>query len=156
MTIVNNLKIKEKGFIDMEVDKSLDLIEEIKRIRKEKNAVILAHFYQNGEIQDIADFVGDSLGLSQQAAETDADIILFAGVHFMAETAKILAPSKKVLIPDLLAGCSLAESCPPADFKAFKKKHPGHTVISYVNTHCRDKGNDRYYLYFHKCPSNSK
>jgi quinolinate synthase len=103
-------------------------------MRREKNAVILAHFYQEGEIQDIADFVGDSLGLSQQAASTDADIILFAGVHFMAETAKILAPEKKVLIPDLMAGCSLAESCPPEDFAVFRKKYPGHTVISYVNT----------------------
>jgi len=134
MNIVNNLNIEEKGFIDLEVDKSIDLLQEIKRMRKEKNAVILAHFYQDGEIQDIADFVGDSLGLSQQAAETKADIILFAGVHFMAETAKILAPSKKVLIPDLQAGCSLADSCPPDEFAAFKKKYPDHTVISYVNT----------------------
>ena len=101
---------------------------------KEKNVIILAHFYQEGEIQDIADYVGDSLGLSQQAAATDADIILFAGVHFMAETAKILAPEKKVLIPDLQAGCSLADSCPPEDFARFKKKYPDHTVISYVNT----------------------
>ena len=116
------------------MDKSVDLVEEINRMRKEKNAVILAHFYQEGEIQDIADFVGDSLGLSQQAAATDADIILFAGVHFMAETAKILAPDKKVLIPDLQAGCSLADSCPPEEFAAFKKKYPGYTVISYVNT----------------------
>ncbi len=134
MTIVNNLKIDTKGFIDMDVDKSVDMVEEIKRMKREKNAIILAHFYQDGEIQDIADFVGDSLGLSQQAAETDADIILFAGVHFMAETAKILAPDKKVLIPDLMAGCSLADSCPPEAFAAFKKNHPGHTVISYVNT----------------------
>lgn len=117
-----------------DVDKSLNMVREINRMRKEKNAVILAHFYQEGEIQDIADFVGDSLGLSQQAAATDAKIILFAGVHFMAETAKILAPEKKVLIPDLQAGCSLADSCPPEDFAAFKKKYPGHTVISYVNT----------------------
>ncbi len=109
-------------------------IKEIQRLRKEKNAVILAHFYQEGEIQDIADFVGDSLALSQQAAKTDADIILFAGVHFMAETAKILAPSKKVLIPDTEAGCSLADSCPPAEFEKFVAAHPGHTVISYVNT----------------------
>ena len=116
------------------MDSSVDLVEEIKRMRKEKNAVILAHFYQEGEIQDIADFVGDSLGLSQQAAETDADIILFAGVHFMAETAKILAPGKKVLIPDLQAGCSLADSCPPDEFAAFQAEYPGHTVISYVNT----------------------
>ncbi len=126
--------MENKGFIDLDVDKSIDIVEEIKLMRKEKNAVILAHFYQEGDIQDIADFVGDSLGLSQQAAATKADIILFAGVHFMAETAKILAPDKKVLIPDLQAGCSLAESCPPDKFAEFKKKHPGHTVISYVNT----------------------
>ncbi len=118
----------------MDVDKSIDIVEEIKRMRKEKNAVILAHFYQEGDVQDIADFVGDSLGLSQQAAKTKADIIVFAGVHFMAETAKILAPEKKVLIPDLKAGCSLADSCPPDKFAAFKKKYPDHTVISYVNT----------------------
>jgi quinolinate synthase len=134
MNIVNNLKIDTKGFIDIDVDKSVNMVEEIKRMKREKNAIILAHFYQDGEIQDIADFVGDSLGLSQQAAETDADIILFAGVHFMAETAKILAPDKKVLIPDLMAGCSLADSCPPEAFAAFKQNHPGHTVISYVNT----------------------
>jgi len=109
-------------------------IEEIQRLRKEKNAIIMAHFYQEGEIQDIADFVGDSLALSQQAAKTDADIILFAGVHFMAETAKILAPAKKVLIPDTEAGCSLADSCPPVEFEKFVNDHPGHTVISYVNT----------------------
>ena len=134
MAIVNKSELEKQGFIDLDVDKSLNLVDEINRMRKEKNAVILAHFYQEGEIQDIADFVGDSLGLSQQAAATDADIILFAGVHFMAETAKILAPEKKVLIPDLQAGCSLADSCPPEDFAAFKKKYPGHTVISYVNT----------------------
>jgi quinolinate synthase len=134
MDPVNNLKLDEKGFIDLPVDNSLVLVDEIARMRKEKNAVLLAHFYQEGEVQDIADFVGDSLGLSQQAAETDADIILFAGVHFMAETAKILAPEKKVLIPDLMAGCSLADSCPPDEFAAFIRKHPGHTVISYVNT----------------------
>jgi quinolinate synthase len=134
MTIVNNIKIDSRGFIDMDVDKSVDVVEEISRMKREKNAIILAHFYQDGEIQDIADFVGDSLGLSQQAAETDADIILFAGVHFMAETAKILAPEKKVLIPDLMAGCSLADSCPPEAFASFVKDHPGHTVISYVNT----------------------
>ncbi len=122
------------GYIDRDVDKSIDIVEEIKRMRKEKNAVILAHFYQEGEIQDLADYVGDSLGLSQQAASTGADIILFAGVHFMAETAKILAPEKKVLIPDLKAGCSLADNCRAEDFKVFKKQYPGHTVISYVNT----------------------
>lgn len=134
MSIVNKLELQKKGFIDLDVDKSLDIVKEIKRMQKEKNAVILAHFYQEGEIQDIADFVGDSLGLSQQAAATEADIILFAGVHFMAETAKILAPEKKVLIPDTQAGCSLAESCPPEEFAAFKNKYPEHTVISYVNT----------------------
>jgi len=134
MGIVNKDQIEKKGFIDLEVDKSIDIVEEIKLMRQQKNAVILAHFYQDGEVQDIADFVGDSLGLSQQAAATKADIIVFAGVHFMAETAKILAPQKKVLIPDLLAGCSLADSCPPDEFAEFKKKYPDHTVISYVNT----------------------
>jgi quinolinate synthase len=134
MKIVKKLDPENKGFIDLEVDESLDIVEEIHRMRREKNVVLLAHFYQEGEIQDIADFVGDSLGLSQQAAATDADIILFAGVHFMAETAKILAPDKKVLIPDLMAGCSLAESCPPAEFAEFKSRYPDHTVISYVNT----------------------
>ena len=134
MNTVKKLNIDRSGFVDIPIDKSLNLVEEIDRMRKEKNAVILAHFYQEGEVQDIADFVGDSLGLSQQAAATDADIILFAGVHFMAETAKILAPGKKVLIPDINAGCSLADSCPPAEFAKFKDKYPGHTVISYVNT----------------------
>ncbi len=134
MNSVKKLNIDRAGFVDMPIDKSLNLVDEIDRMRKEKNAVILAHFYQEGEVQDIADFVGDSLGLSQQAAATDADIILFAGVHFMAETAKILAPGKKVLIPDINAGCSLADSCPPAEFAKFKENYPGHTVISYVNT----------------------
>ncbi len=134
MEPVEKYGYETKGYVDREVDDSLDLPEEIHRMRKEKNAVILAHYYQEGDIQDIADYVGDSLGLSQQAADTDADIILFAGVHFMAETAKILAPRKKVLIPDTRAGCSLADSCPPEEFAAFKKKYPDHTVISYVNT----------------------
>lgn len=111
----------------------MDYAAEIKRLKKEKNAIILAHYYQVGEIQDIADYVGDSLGLSRQAAQTDADIIVFAGVHFMAETAKILNPTKKVLLPDLEAGCSLADSCPPADFAAFKALHPESVVISYIN-----------------------
>ncbi|RED45693.1 quinolinate synthase NadA [Seonamhaeicola aphaedonensis] len=111
----------------------MDLVKEINRLRKEKNAIILAHYYQDGAIQDIADYVGDSLGLSQQAAETDADIIVFAGVHFMAETAKILSPSKKVVLPDLNAGCSLADSCPPEAFKKFTEQHPDHIVITYVN-----------------------
>lgn len=111
----------------------MDLVEEINRLKKEKNAIILAHYYQVGEIQDIADYVGDSLGLSQKAAETDADMIVFAGVHFMAETAKILSPDKVVVLPDLNAGCSLADSCPPADFEKFIKSHPNHVVITYVN-----------------------
>ncbi len=107
--------------------------EEIIKLKKEKNAVILAHFYQVPEIQDVADFVGDSLQLSQKAASTEADIIVFAGVHFMGETAKILNPNKKVLIPDMNAGCSLADSCPPEEFSAFRKQYPDHTVISYIN-----------------------
>lgn len=132
MNVNNNLI--EKGFVDKTVDSSINVIEEINRLKKKKNAIILAHYYQTGDIQDIADFVGDSLALSQMAAETDADIILFAGVHFMAETAKILAPNSKVLIPDLNAGCSLADSCPPQEFKKFIDAHPNHLVISYVNT----------------------
>jgi quinolinate synthase len=111
-----------------------ELINEINKIRKERNAVILAHFYQDGDIQDIADFVGDSLQLSRQATQTTADVIVFAGVHFMAETAKILCPEKIVLLPDLEAGCSLADSCKPEDFKKFKALYPDHIVISYVNT----------------------
>ena len=109
-------------------------ISEIKRLKAEKNAIILAHYYQTGDIQDIADFVGDSLALSQKAASNNADIILFAGVKFMAETAKILAPEKKVLLPDMNAGCSLADSCKAEDFKKFIKENPGRTVVSYVNT----------------------
>ncbi|HER07743.1 MAG TPA: quinolinate synthase NadA [Bacteroides sp.] len=127
-------KIIGKGYVDVEVDQSVDMVSEIARMRKEKNAIILAHYYQEGEIQEIADYVGDSLGLSRQAAKTDAEIIVFAGVHFMAETAKILAPDKKVLIPDLGAGCSLAESCPPEEFEAFIRQYPGHTIVTYVNT----------------------
>jgi quinolinate synthase len=134
MEFVDKWEVDKRGFVDREVDPSVNLVEEIGRLRKEKNTVILAHYYQEGEIQDIADFVGDSLALSQQAAKTEADIILFAGVHFMAETAKILAPDKKVLIPDTQAGCSLADSCPPGEFAAFKARYPDHTVISYVNT----------------------
>ena len=111
----------------------MDLVKEINHLKKEKNAVILAHYYQVPEIQDIADYVGDSLQLSQKAAETDADIIVFAGVHFMAETAKILNPTKTVVLPDLKAGCSLADSCPPDAFEKFTKAHPDHVVITYVN-----------------------
>lgn len=110
------------------------LNEKINALRKEKNAVILAHYYQVAEIQDIADFVGDSLDLSRKSAETDADVIVFAGVHFMAETAKILSPQKRVLLPDLRAGCSLADSCPVDEFKVFREQHPEHVVVSYVNT----------------------
>lgn len=127
------MSVEKNGFLDVEIDLSLDLFEEIKKLKKEKNAVILAHYYQNPDIQDVADYIGDSLGLSQQAAKTDADIIVFAGVHFMAETAKILSPSKKVLLPDLKAGCSLADSCPPDKFSKFIDEHPNHLVISYVN-----------------------
>ncbi len=127
------IKGLEKGFLDVKVDPSLDIFEEIKKLKTEKNAILLAHYYQDADIQDIADYIGDSLGLAQKAQSTDADIILFAGVHFMAETAKILNPSKKVLIPDLKAGCSLADSCPPDSFAAFKAKHPDHIVITYIN-----------------------
>lgn len=112
----------------------MDLIEAIKQLKKEKNAVILGHYYQKGEIQDIADYVGDSLALAQWAAKTTADIIVMCGVHFMGETAKVLCPDKKVLVPDMAAGCSLADSCPAEDFARFVAEHPGHTVISYVNT----------------------
>ena len=110
-----------------------DLFSAIDELKKELNAVILAHYYQDSDIQDIADYIGDSLGLSQQAASTNADVIVFAGVHFMAETAKILNPDKLVLLPDLAAGCSLADSCPPQEFKAFKEAHPDHLVVSYIN-----------------------
>ncbi|MBS1524297.1 MAG: quinolinate synthase NadA [Bacteroidetes bacterium] len=126
-------EINVKGYADEYIDPALDLFDEINRLKKEKNAVVLAHYYQEPDIQDIADYIGDSLGLSQQAAKTDADIIVFAGVHFMAETAKILSPQKKVLLPDLKAGCSLADSCPPHLFRKFKEKYPDHLVITYVN-----------------------
>ena len=124
----------EKGYVDEQVDASLDLKKEIRQLCKEKDAIILAHYYTVGDIQDIADFVGDSLGLAQQAAKTDADIIVMCGVHFMGETNKILCPNKKVLVPDLNATCSLAESCPADEFKKFVEAHPDHQVISYVNT----------------------
>lgn len=110
-----------------------ELISEINKLRKEKNAVILAHYYQEDDIQEIADFVGDSLELSKKAAQTNADIIVFAGVHFMAETAKVLNPTKKVVLPDMKAGCSLADGCPPEEFKPFKEKHPDHQVVTYIN-----------------------
>ena len=127
------IELEETGYLEREIDPTLDLFEEIEKLKKIKNAVILAHFYQESDIQDIADFVGDSLALSQMAASTNADIILFAGVEFMAETAKILSPEKKVLLPDLNAGCSLAESCPADEFAKFKAERPDHIVISYVN-----------------------
>jgi len=131
MDILEEINIK--GFVEEEIDPTLDLYAEIEKLKQQKNAVILAHYYQEGEIQDIADYIGDSLGLSQQAAKTDSDIIVFAGVHFMAETAKILSPTKKVLLPDLKAGCSLADSCPPHLFRKFKESYPDHLVITYVN-----------------------
>jgi len=125
--------IEKAGFLDVEIDPTLDLFSEIERLKKEKNAILLAHYYQEPDIQDVADYIGDSLQLAQKAQKTDADIIVFAGVHFMAETAKILNPHKKVLLPDLKAGCSLADSAPADQFKKFKEKHPGHIVISYIN-----------------------
>lgn len=127
----NNLE--KKGFLDIDIDVNLDLFAEIERLKKEKNAIVLAHYYQEPDIQDVADFIGDSLGLAQKAQSTNADIIVFAGVHFMAETAKILNPHKKVLLPDLKAGCSLADSAPPELFKKFKDQYPDHIVISYIN-----------------------
>jgi quinolinate synthase len=130
--IIKN-SVQEKGFLDLELDPTLDLFAEIEKLKKEKNAVVLAHYYQEPDIQDVADYIGDSLGLAQNAATTNASIIVFAGVHFMAETAKILNPSKKVLLPDLKAGCSLSDSAPPHLFKAFKEKHPDHMVITYIN-----------------------
>ncbi|MCO5232407.1 MAG: quinolinate synthase NadA [Chitinophagales bacterium] len=125
--------LDELGYLDIPVDPTLDLFEEIKKLKKEKNAILLAHYYQDADIQDVADYIGDSLGLAQKAESTDADMIVFAGVHFMAEVAKILNPSKKVIIPDLKAGCSLADACLPNDFAAFKSKYPNHVVISYIN-----------------------
>lgn len=127
-------KWKAAGYADEAVPEGVDMKAEIRRMAKEKNAIIMAHYYTQPEIQDIADFVGDSLALAQQAARTDADIIVMCGVHFMGETNKILCPEKKVLVPDLNASCSLAESCPADEFGEFVKAHPGHTVISYVNT----------------------
>lgn len=128
-----NQMLEEKGFIEEKIDPKLKLVEEILKLKKEKNAVILSHFYVEGDLQDIADYVGDSLGLAQAAAKTDADLIVFVGVHFMAETAKIINPAKKVILPDLKAGCSLAESAPADKFAAFKAKYPDHKVITYIN-----------------------
>ena len=125
--------VEKTGFLDIELDPTLDLFAEIEKLKKEKNAVLLAHYYQEPDIQDVADYIGDSLGLAQQAEKTSADMIVFAGVHFMAETAKILNPGKKVVIPDFKAGCSLSDSCPPPLFKKFKEQHPDHIVVSYIN-----------------------
>ncbi|WP_430811424.1 MULTISPECIES: quinolinate synthase NadA [unclassified Carboxylicivirga] len=129
----------KKGYVDEVVPTDIDIKSEINRLKKEKDAIIMAHFYQKNAIQDIADFVGDSLALAQEAAKTDAKIIVLAGVHFMGETAKILSPDKKVLVPDLNAGCSLADSCPADSFKQFVEKHPDHTVLTYVNTTAKIK-----------------
>ncbi len=131
---VDKSDLENLGYLNIRPESGLNLLDEINRMKKEKNAIILGHYYQTAEIQDISDFVGDSLALSQEAAKTKADIIVFAGVHFMAETAKILSPQKKVLLPDLKAGCSLAESAPADKFAAFKQQHPNHLVVSYVNT----------------------
>ena len=125
--------LEKKGFLDLDIDVNLDLFSEIERLKIEKNAIVLAHYYQEPDIQDVANFIGDSLALAQKAQSTTADIIVFAGVHFMAETAKILNPNKKVLLPDLKAGCSLADSAPADAFKKFKESHPDHIVITYIN-----------------------
>lgn len=132
---IDNAKasLQKNGFLDIEIDPQFDLFAAIEKLKKEKNAILLAHYYQEPDIQDVADYIGDSLGLAQKAQQTDADMIVFAGVHFMAETAKILNPTKKVLLPDLKAGCSLADSAPANLFKAFKEKHPDHLVVSYIN-----------------------
>lgn len=133
--MLKNLKEwEEKGFIDEPTDPSIDLKKEIRRMCKEKNAIVLAHYYTIGEIQEVADFVGDSLALARKAAETDAQMMVMCGVHFMAETCKILSPEKTVLAPDLNAGCSLADSCKAEDLRKFKEEHPGYQVVSYVNT----------------------
>ncbi len=124
----------DKGYVDAPIEDGIDLKNEILRLKQERNAVIMAHYYQREEIQQLADYIGDSLALAQLAAKTDASVIVLCGVHFMGETAKILCPDKTVIVPDLSAGCSLADSCPADEFSKFVAEHPGHTVISYVNT----------------------
>ncbi|MFT3741040.1 MAG: quinolinate synthase NadA [Breznakibacter sp.] len=131
---MNNKTWLKKGHIEETISSSINIVEEIAKLKREKNAIVMAHYYQTNDIQDIADFVGDSLALAQKAEKTNADIILLAGVHFMGETAKIISPEKKVLVPDLNAGCSLADSCQPRDFEEFLKSYPDHTVVTYVNT----------------------
>ncbi len=133
MPLLDTDVLIQKGFVDAPIPKNINLVDEIIRLKKEKNAVLLAHYYQEDAIQDLADFLGDSLYLAKAAATVDADVIVFAGVHFMAETAKIINPAKKVLLPDLNAGCSLADSCPPVDFAAFKAQHPEAIVVTYIN-----------------------
>ena len=130
---MNPVDIEKRGWLEKEIDPKLDLFSEIAQLKREKNAIILAHYYQDADIQDVADFIGDSLGLAQQAEKANASIIAFSGVHFMAETAKILNPDKKVVLPDLRAGCSLADGCPPTEFALFRKQFPDHVVISYIN-----------------------
>lgn len=126
-------KLSLRGYLNLPVPPKEELVSEIKRLKKEKNAVLLAHYYQTKEIQELADYLGDSLYLAKAAAKVESSTIVFAGVHFMAETAKIINPTKKVVLPDLKAGCSLADSCPPADFKKFKELHPDATVVTYIN-----------------------
>lgn len=133
-----------KGYLDLPTPKGEELIQEINRLRKEKNAVILAHYYQTGDIQDIADFLGDSLQLARAAQNTNADMIVFCGVHFMAEAAKILNPTKKVVLPDLLAGCSLADACSGEGLRAFRKEHPGSVVVTYINCDAGTKAESDY------------
>lgn len=130
---MTNTEVLRKGYYDAEIPSDIHLVDEIIRLKEQKNAVLLAHYYQNDDIQDLADYLGDSLYLAKQAEKVTADIIVFAGVHFMAETAKIINPKKKVLLPDLNAGCSLADSCPPKDFAAFKMQHPNAKVVTYIN-----------------------
>ena len=126
-------RLDRKGYLDIDIPKELDLVSAIKRLKKEKKAVLLAHYYQEAEIQELADYLGDSLYLAQAAKEVKAETIVFAGVHFMAETAKIINPTKKVILPDLKAGCSLADSCPPEDFKKFIDQYPGAHIVTYIN-----------------------